>query len=116
MTSTTPPTGTARVTEPGQRRALVVLATAMVLAMSTWFSAAAVLPALRARWDLTAGQSPWLTIAVQIGFVVGAILLAVANLVDRIPPRRLVLLGALGAAAANLGLLAVESFAPAVTL
>ncbi|MEM9712023.1 MAG: MFS transporter, partial [Actinomycetota bacterium] len=46
----------------------------------------------------------------------GAILLAVANLVDRIPPRRLVLLGALGAAAANLGLLAVESFAPAVTL
>ncbi|MEM9606975.1 MAG: MFS transporter [Actinomycetota bacterium] len=100
----------------GSVRALVVLATAMVLAMSTWFSAAAVLPALRERWQLTDGQAPWLTIAVQIGFVVGAVVLAVTNLSDRIPPRRLVLVGGAGAAAANLGLLAVESFGPAVTL
>lgn len=88
----------------------------MVLAMSTWFSAAAVLPALRERWELTSGQSPWLTIAVQLGFVGGAVFLALANLVDRVPPRRLVLVGALGAATANLGLLAVDSFGPAVAL
>ncbi len=73
--------------------------------MAPWFSAAAVLPQLRAAWLLSEGAAAWLTLAVQLGFVVGAVLSAALNLADRVPPRRLILLGSLLAAGANLGLL-----------
>lgn len=81
---------------------------ALVLAMSTWFSAAAVLPQLRAEWDLSSGQGAWLTIAVQLGFVAGAVGAAIPNLSDVHRPQRVVMWGALGVAAAN-GLLALAS-------
>lgn len=45
----------------------------MLLAMTTWFSATAVLPQLRITWTLTTGQASFLTTAVQVGFVVGAL-------------------------------------------
>jgi hypothetical protein len=51
--------------------------------MSTWFSAAAVLPQLRAEWDLSSGEGAWLTIAVQLGFVAGAVAAAVLNISQR---------------------------------
>jgi hypothetical protein len=47
----------------GRMRTLLLLAGAMVLAMSTWFSASAVLPQLRALWALGSGEAAWLTIA-----------------------------------------------------
>ena len=84
-----------------RRRQLVILAVALVLAMSTWFSTAAVLTQLKATWNLSPSAGSWLTIMVQLGFVAGAALSAVTNLADRVPPRRLLLLGALGAATAN---------------
>jgi MFS family permease len=98
----------AQPTEPtqgeaaGRWRALGQLALAMVLAMTTWFSAAAVLPQLRDDWQLSSTQASLLTIAVQIGFVVGAVASATLNLADLVSPRRLVLVGAAGAAASNL--------------
>ncbi len=88
--------------EPRQRSQLAILAGALVLAMSTWFSTAAVLGQLRGAWDLSQSAGAWLTIMVQLGFVAGAFGSSVTNLADRIPPRRLILFGALGAAAANL--------------
>jgi MFS family permease len=90
---------------PGRWAALAVLALAMVLSMATWFSAAAVLPQLRTAWELSTGAAAWLTIAVQLGFVAGALVSAGLGLADRVDPRTLILVGALGAAAANLGLL-----------
>lgn len=84
-----------------RRRELVRLALALVLAMSTWFSTAAVLDQLRSDWDLSNAQASWLTIVVQIGFVVGAVVSSATNLADRIPPLRLILIGSAGAAAAN---------------
>ncbi|GAA5130961.1 MFS transporter [Alloalcanivorax gelatiniphagus] len=84
---------------------LTVLASAMLLGMTTWFSATAVVPQLRDLWSLTAGQSAWMTISVQLGFVVGALGSALFNLADLIPPRRLMLFGSIGAALANLLLL-----------
>ncbi|MCP3909921.1 MAG: MFS transporter [Actinomycetia bacterium] len=92
------------------------MAVAMVLAMTTWFSAAAVLPQLGDRWELGSTGGSMLTIAVQLGFVLGAVVSAVTNLADRIPPRRLVFLGTLLAAAANLGLLAADGLATAIPL
>jgi MFS family permease len=77
------------------------LAIAELLAMTVWFSASAVAPQLQAEWDLTPGQSSWLTMSVQLGFVLGALLSAVLNLADRVSAHRLVAASALLAAAAN---------------
>ncbi len=84
-----------------QRRALALLALALVLAMSTWFSATAVVPQLRAEWNLSDNGAAWLTIAVQLGFVAGALLSSLLSIADVLPARLVILGGALGAAAAN---------------
>lgn len=94
---------------PGCWDGLIVLASAMLLSMTTWFSATAVAPQLTDHWQLSTGQAAWLTIAVQLGFVVGALASAITNLADRMPPRRLMLYGALGAAIFNLLLLIVPT-------
>jgi MFS family permease len=100
----------------GRWRALTILGTAMVLSMSTWFSASAVLPQLRDEWGLSSTASSWLTIAVQLGFVGGAGAAAVFNLADTVAPERLILGGSLVAATANLGLLAVSGGTGAIAL
>lgn len=85
----------------GRWRALAFLAVALVLAMSTWFSASAVIPQLRGQWDLSNSAAAWLTIAVQLGFVCGALVSSILNLSDIVPPRHVILGGSLGAALAN---------------
>lgn len=82
-------------------RALVLLAITLVLSMSTWFSASAVIPQLREAWGLFPTAAAWLTIAVQIGFVCGAIISSMLNLSDIVSPRHVILGGAIGAATAN---------------
>lgn len=83
-------------------RALAVLAVALVLSWSTWFSASAVVPQLREAWALSATASAWLTIAVQVGFVCGALVSSLLNLSDIVAPRHVILGGTIGAAMANL--------------
>jgi len=72
-----------------KRRVLVVVAVAELLAMSLWFSATAAAPELAAEWGLTDTETAWLTIAVQLGFVVGALLSSVFTLSDAVLPRYL---------------------------
>jgi MFS family permease len=97
-------------------RALALLAVALVFSMSPWFSATAVIPQLREEWDLSRNAGAWLTIAVQIGFVVGALLSSIGNVADVLPPRLVILGGSIGAAAANLGVALVDSAAAAIPL
>ena len=97
-------------TPQAHRRELALLAFALVLAMSPWFSTAAVLGQLREDWPLSSGQASWLIIVVQIGFVVGAVFSSLTNLADRIEPRRLILFGAIGASVANLFVVIGSSF------
>ena len=94
---------------PGRWLALAVLATGMLLGMAPWLSATAVLPELTAAWHLAPGWGAWLTIAVQLGFVAGALMSATLNLADRANPRRLMALGAVAAGIANLGVLVVTT-------
>ncbi|MGH2542328.1 MAG: MFS transporter [Ardenticatenaceae bacterium] len=83
-------------------RVLLLLSLAELLAMAVWFSASAVVPALTELWGLGATGRAWLTMSVQVGFVVGALGSAILNLADRVPARRLIaasaLLGALATA------------------
>src|SRR5215831_13686825 len=81
---------------------LVFLAVTELSAVTLWFSATAVLPALRVAWDLSPTGAAWLTAAVQAGFVVGALGSAILNLPDVLPPRRMVAISAVAGAAANL--------------
>jgi MFS family permease len=90
----------------GQWRALGLLSATLILAMTTWFSASAVIPQLRDAWGLTTDTSAWLTIAVQLGFVCGAVVSSLLSLSDLVSPRHMILLGSVGAAAANVLLLA----------
>ncbi len=99
---------------PGAYRGLAALALAMLLGMATWFSASAVVPQLTARFDLTASSSAWLTIGVQVGFVVGALASGLTSAADRFGPRTLMCVGALLAGVANLGLLVAESGGQAI--
>lgn len=96
-----------------QRKALFRLALAELLAMSLWFSASAVVPELKAEWELDAGAAAWLTISVQLGFVAGALLSAVTTLSDLVDARRLVAASTFFGAAATA---AIAAFATSVTL
>ncbi len=100
----------------GRYRALAILAIAMVLSMSTWFSASAVLPQLRALWGLGSGESAWLTIAVQLGFVSGALASAITNLPDRYSARHVIFASTLAASAANAGIAAADGLGTALLL
>lgn len=98
-------------------RALGYLSIAELLALSLWFSATAVLPALSREWQLSDSGGAGLTIAVQLGFIIGTLLSALGNLPDIYSPRVLMAVSAGVGAAAN-GALAlwVDNLGPALTL
>ena len=96
---------------------LVVLSLAELGALSLWFSASAVLPALTREWDLGDGGRAGLTLAVQLGFIVGTLISALGNLPDIWSARRLMAASALVGAIANAVLaLWVDDLAPALAL
>jgi len=80
---------------------LALLAVVELLAMALWFSATAVTPALKSSWGLSDGAVAWLTISVQLGFVIGALASAVLNLSDRFSAPWIMACCALGGAGFN---------------
>ena len=86
---------------PGKARQLALLAVVETLALGLWFSASAVVPQLTAAWSLDGAAQAWLTMAVQVGFVGGALASALLNLADRVPAPRLIAASALVGAGAN---------------
>jgi MFS family permease len=75
--------------------------------MSLWFMTAAVLPDMASEAGLDPAKLAWLSSAVQAGFVVGTLLFALTGIPDRIDPRRVFAVCAIGTAVANIGLLIV---------
>ncbi len=86
---------------------LALIGVSQIAAMALWFSASAVVPALRAEVGLDGTTASLFTSAVQGGFVAGTLLSAVFSLADRIDPRRFFMASALVAAAANAAILLV---------
>ena len=92
----------ARRAEPaGRWRQLAILAATLLLALVPWFSAASVAPLIAAEWQTRPLETALLTVAVQLGFVVGALVVAFTGAADVVPARRLIAGGALLAAIAN---------------
>ncbi|MCG2622611.1 MFS transporter [Arthrobacter sp. I2-34] len=87
-----------------------------LLAMSLWFSASFVGSLLVEERGLGPGVEGWLAVGVQIGFVAGALILAVSGLADAWPPQRIITVGSALAALSNLALLLAESAVAIVIL
>jgi len=104
--------------DPGARwRALAYLSIAELLALSLWFSTTAVLPALSREWHLGDGGRAGLTIAVQLGFIIGTLLSALGNLPDIYSPRVIMAVSAgIGAIANGALALWVNNLGPALAL
>ena len=85
----------------GRWRALTLLSMAELLCLSLWFSGSAVVPALRLDWRLSESQVSGISIAVQLGFVVGTLLSALLNLPDIFRTRYLFAISAVGGALTN---------------
>ena len=89
--------------DAGRWRLLALIGLAELLALAPWLGSSAVAPSLVLEWQLDGLALPMLTVAVQLGFVAGALLLAITGAADVLSARRLFFLGALLAAGANLG-------------
>jgi MFS family permease len=95
-------------------RSIAIIALCQVAAMSLWFSATAVIPALKKAVALDPATASLFTSAVQFGFVVGTLTSAVFGLADRLDLRRFFMASALVAAAANGLILLFDPTSPAV--
>ena len=96
---------------------LAVLSLAELLALSLWFSASAILPTLRTEWHLGDAGSAGLTVAVQLGFIIGTLVSALGNLPDVWSPRVLMAASAaLGAVANGVVALWVDDLPAALVL
>jgi len=94
-------TAAAQSPVPRQTQTLVLLCLAELLAMSLWFTGTAVLPQLAQAWGSGLGAASWLTLAVQLGFVAGALFSAAFNLPDHFRPTRVFVFSSLAAAGCN---------------
>jgi len=87
--------------DPAQIRALTLIAVGQLFALALWFSTAAVADQLESVWNLTRAETTYLALAVQLGFVMGALTLAAGGVTDAVPARRLFAISALTGAFAN---------------
>ncbi len=94
--------------QTGRGTSLALIALCQIAAMALWFSASAVVPALKAEIGLDGTTASLFTSAVQAGFVVGTLVSAFFSLADRIDPRRFFMASSAVAAAANAAILLVE--------
>lgn len=101
--------------QAGRWSFLTLACIAVVLSLTTWFSATAVVPELIVRWRLGPTAAAWLTNGVQAGFVAGALVSSILGLPDRWRLHRMMAGSAALAGIANLALLAEPGTAGAIT-
>ncbi|WP_368505419.1 MFS transporter [Alkalihalophilus sp. As8PL] len=86
----------------GKWKALVLIAIAELCALSLWFSGSVVAPELINVWSVRdSSVSAWLSAAVPVGFVIGALISAYYGLADRFNARKVFALSALIGAGLN---------------
>lgn len=73
--------------------------------MNLWFTSAAVLPDMAREAAIPVDRQALLSSAVQAGFVMGALIVSISGIADRVDPRRVFAASAMAAAAMNLVLL-----------
>jgi MFS family permease len=81
-----------------------LISTATLLSLTVWFSTNAIAPALETERGFSSGDIAWLTIAAQLGFVLGTLAIAFTNLADMVNTRALFAVSAVLAGASNAAL------------
>ncbi len=114
MAATTMPMDTGGALDAARWRQLAIIGFGELLALAPWFGASAVAPNLVDAWELGGLDLPILTVAVQLGFVAGALLLALTGAADAVSATRLFFLGASLAALANIGFALAGDFLGAI--
>ncbi|MCH8818668.1 MAG: MFS transporter, partial [Chloroflexi bacterium] len=99
-----------------RRKALVVVSLATLFGLSVWFSTNAVGPALEVEKGFSTSDLAWLTIAVQLGFVAGTLVIAVTNLADLVKARYVFGVSAGVAGVLNLGVIPLDGFGPVLAV
>ena len=84
-------------------KALLLISFSVLLASSIWFSGTAAAAGLKKIWTLSEVQSSWLTISVQLGFILGTFLYALLNMADIFKTRSVFFFSALLGAVFNAG-------------
>jgi MFS family permease len=82
-------------------RPLAIIVFAELLGTSLWFTGNSAAADLARDWGLTTPELGYITIAVQGGFILGTLVLALTGLADRAPASAIFAVSALGGAAAN---------------
>ncbi len=94
-----------------------MMSLATLLSLSVWFSANAIAPALEAERGYSQDDLAWLTMAVQLGFVVGTLIIALTNLADLINTRTLFAVCSILAGVVNVAIVFLpQDFAYAVLM
>lgn len=103
--------------DPRRWRALAFVVMATVFSLTVWFSTNAIGPALEAERGYSEADIAWLTIGVQLGFVLGTLFIAVTNLADIMNTRKLFAISALMAGVTNAALVFLpDGIVPAIGL
>lgn len=90
--------------EISSRSALILIVIAQFLGTSLWFAG----NAAASEWEVLLqkeGIAPSLTMIVQLGFITGTLVFAIASFADRFSPSRVFLYSSILAASANLAIL-----------
>ena len=95
-------------------RVVALISLSVLLSISTWLGSSVISPYLARLYDVPETDTSLLTVATQAGFIVGAVLLAITMLPDRVDCRHLMSAGAFVAAIANALLLVAPNFACAL--
>ncbi len=93
------------VRDPSEReanRALLIVSLAVMLSTSVWFSGTAAASTLQELWQLSSLEMSWLTISVQLGFILGTFIYSFLNLPDLFNSRSIFFLSAASGAFFNL--------------
>lgn len=77
------------------------IALAQLFGTSLWFSANGVGPSLMREWGATAADIGWLTSSVQVGFILGTLLMSVVGIADRFQASTMFVLAGVSGAVFN---------------
>jgi len=91
---------------------LVFTGVALVLSLTTWYSATAVIPELTALMSLSLSQATWFTNSVQVGFEISALFISLLSLLDIYKSSTIMAISACVAGIANVLLI----FEPGIVL
>jgi len=83
------------ITIQGSWKALAWIGFSQLCALSIWFSASVISKELIEAWSIGSNAESWLSAAVPIGFVIGALFSSIFGIADRYNPRKIFAFSAL---------------------